>query len=164
MQNSYFDLSIKSNSSPNLVLKLPIILEHLFLSATINNTLPSTKLNLSLSNCLTLSSKNLSKEDLNPPSTTLIYPNTLCNPLTYSSNILYQELDLSILSTLIHLTTVSLNGAKSLKFIISLISSIIRGFLRSGLSLPYFNNASLYLILLNGKGETSLLPNLVNTS
>ena len=68
------------NLIPNLVLKLPIILEHLFLSATINNTLPSTKLNLSLSNCLTLSSKNLSKEDLNPPSTTLIYPNTLCNP------------------------------------------------------------------------------------
>ncbi len=48
--------------------------------------------------------------------------------------------------------------------IISVISSMISGFLKSGLSLPYLSIASLNLILLKGGLLTSKSLNLVNTS
>ena len=50
-------------------------------------------------------------------------------------------------------------------FIISVTSNIFIGFLRSGLSVPYFNIESLYLILLKGILEIIFpFPNSVNTS
>ena len=63
-----------------------------------------------------------------------------------------------------HLTILPLKPAKSLFSNISEASSIISGFLKSGLSHPYFNIASLYGILLNGLGDTSLSLKWVNMS
>ena len=77
---------------------------------------------------------------------------------------MYHELDLSILVTVIPLICDVLNGSKVLLDKISVISSIISGFLKSGLSEPYFNIASLYGILLNGLGDTSLSLKWVNIS
>ena len=83
--------------------------------------------------------KNLSNDDLNDMSSfTLMYPRIPPIDLTYSSICLYHEFGLSIVSTLIALIVVSLNGSKSLFDKISVMSVISNGFLKSGLSVPYF--------------------------
>ena len=73
---------------------------------------------------------------------TLMYPNTPPIVFTYSSICLYQEFDEVILDTLIALIVVFLNGAKSAFDKISVTSVISNGFLKSGLSDPYFKIAS----------------------
>ena len=108
-----------------------------------NTTLPSERDNLSINSFLISSVINLSKDDLKVIfSVTFMYPSTPFIVRTYSSICLYQEFDLSIESTFIHLMVVFLNGSKDVFDKISVISSIINGFLKSGLSLPYFKIAS----------------------
>ena len=80
------------------------------------------------------------------------------------SNFLNHEFDLSHESNFIHLTSLSLNTTDSLFLSIEVKFSISNLILKSGLSLPYFSIASLYGILLNGIGLTSLFPNFLNTS
>ena len=65
--------------------------------------------------------------------------------------------------TFIERTVFFLKGAKSVSSNISLISFIIRGFLKSGLSVPYLSIASAYDILAKGGFETSLSENSLNT-
>ena len=110
-----------------------------------NKTFPLFKFNLLVNSCLSSSVKNLSNDDLNVLSSfTFIYASPLPPiVLTYSSIALYQELDFSILSTFIPRIVVSLNGANDVLLNISVNSVIINGFLKSGLSEPYINIASL---------------------
>ena len=165
IQNSNLFLFIKSNSLPSLVRNRPANLSILcLLSARINSALPLFKWHFSISSFLKSSVKNLSIDDLNVISSfTFIYDIPVApNDFMYSSIFLYHEFDLSILSTFIPLIFNVLNGSKVLFDNIAVKSSISNGFLKSGLSEPYFSIASLYGILLNGIGDTSLSLKWVN--
>ena len=131
-----------------------------------NKVLPSFKPHFSINSFLNSSFRNLSIDDLNVISVpTLMYDKPTAPAFfMYSSIFLYHEFDLSIFATVIPLIWDVLNGSNVLFDKILVKSSIINGFLKSGLSEPYLSIASLNGILLKGLSDTSLSLKCVNMS
>ena len=128
MQNSYFDLSTKSNSFSIFNLKLQHIFENFspLVPQIINKTLFSLILNFSI-NCSFSSSLNNFANDPTNSLFSLIFTNPKAeapSDLYSSSSFLYHEFDLSHESTLKHFTSLSLNTGVSFLESNSVIFSI----------------------------------------
>ena len=163
-QNLYIFSSIKFNLFPSSVLIRPASSVAFGLLSAIKNIVSSfSRLANSRSSDFNSSGMNLSIGPLKDKSScTSKYPRPpIPIDIAYSSIFSWNPLD-KCPFTFIALTVLSIKGLK-VHFLKKSDKSIMNnGFLKSGLSLPYFNIASLYGILGKGYSATFLSENLVN--
>ena len=158
-QNLYVSFSNKSKRFPSSIRTSPAIFCTVssFSSATKNKLSPVFAPNFSSKPFLTSSVTNLAIPPCGPSSVnfTQARPFAPASSTAYSVILSKNFLPCSApFGTTTAFIVLSLNALNSVSLKISVASCIISGFLKSGLSIPYFSIASLYGIFINGPSST----------